>query len=422
MSIEKLNQNLPNADKIEDINDMVIEVNGKVEDGKFNKNEIDNIYSILPLDREYVREYSVGHTLATYTGWTHLKAETGYSIWKYTITDYTYDQYNQLFLDNKLLTFKGEAGSESADSFGIVYLYNGSTYVDDTTEAASEGGTQFDLMDATGEYLYLGDAATFTGAKFEFHTRGSYYTLKVEYYNGAWTEMTANTNDLSENTSDFESDGYISWTVPGDWTTNSVNSQTKYWIRISTTTVPTTMAKCYYLIPYNSVPALLARSSSQLTNEEWAWCSYGTSIYVTIRNDGNSSFEGDFFITSSSSATNKQNFFISNHEYKMNYKDLNYDPVLNKAIDYVVTGNEGVISVDASAGNKLITLPTAVGIEGKRITIKTKDIVSAGNVTIDTFSSETIDGAGTLVLTIDYSVVTLISDGSNWLILNKYVP
>ena len=79
----------------------------------------------------------------------------------------------------------------------------------------------------------------------------------------------------------------------------------------------------------------------------------------------------------------------------------------------------GTVLVDASGGAKTITLPTAVGIAGKIYSIKKTD--SAENtVTIATTSSQTIDGATTLLLRIQHETVVLQSNGANWEILAKY--
>lgn len=356
MSVEKINSGLPTTKKIDNLSDQIIEVNGKMESNKFDKNEIDILYTSLGISRKYLRNQSLGHTLLNYTNWTHLHSETGYSIWKYSPTNYKYNILNQLFLDDKILVNKGEANSESATSFDNVYLYNGdsgSEYIDNTSESSTEEGTEFSLMNSDSDYLYLGEASTFSGAKFEFQTRGSYYTLKTEYWNGSnWVELTENLNSLDDGTSNFESDGLISWVIPEDWATTTVNSVLKYWIRISTTTVPNTVAKAYYIIPGESVLALLALSSSDILYELWAWCSYGSSIYVTIRNSGTAAYEGNTFITSSSSSTNLQNFFIYNHEFKINYENstyvadtvsLNLDDLLDVSINSGITDGEALV-------------------------------------------------------------------------------
>jgi len=331
MAIYKINNNLPTTTKIETLNDMIIELYGLISQGKFDENEITALYDVLgsAYTRKFLRNVSLGHSLLTYSGWSHLIAETGYSIWKFSPTNYLYSILNNLYLDDRVLDNRGLATAESATTFDTVYLYDGSTYTDNTTEAGTDNGTEFSLMDATDNYLYLGSTATFLGIKFEFQTRGSNYTLKVEYYDGTsgindWVELTANTDSLSDATSNFESDGRISWELPEGWEENSVEGVSRYWIRISTTTVPVTVAEAYYIIPADSVVALLALSSSEILDEDWAWCTYVNDIYVTIRNSGQTAYEGDYYITSSSSSTNKQNFFVYNHELKADYQDSTF--------------------------------------------------------------------------------------------------
>lgn len=326
--IYKVNESLSTTEKIKQLNDMILELEGLIEKGRFNKNEITAIYTDLgsSYTRKFLRDQSLGHTLATYSGWSHVQAETGYSIWKFTPTTYTYSSLNRLYFDDKVLENRGEADSEAVTTFDKVFLYNGSTYIDDTTEAGSESGTAFSLMDATGEYLYVGLASTFTGVSFEFSNRGSGYTLHWEYWNGsAWSELDISGAIFSDDTSNFESDGRCYWDLPYNWNLGTVNSvANKYWIRVSTTSTPTTTATAYLVIPSNSVISLLELSSSETLEEDWAWCTYGNDIYVTIRNAGVAAYEGNAFITSSSTAINKQNFFISNHEYSTDYQDSTY--------------------------------------------------------------------------------------------------
>lgn len=96
-----------------------------------------------------------------------------------------------------------------------------------------------------------------------------------------------------------------------------------------------------------------------------------------------------------------------------------------KAINYAYTSvstnttldtTHNVISVDASGGAKTITLPTAVGISGRKYTIRKLD--SSGNaVTIDGNGTETINGALTKVLAAQYDVATIISNNANWVVV-----
>lgn len=334
MTISRINNNLQSSEKIRQLNEMILELNGMIQQAKFDKHEISAIYADGITDRKYLRDVELGHTLGTYSGWTHYRAEVGYSIWKFSPTNYAYDENNQLYLDNMIIENKGSASAESSQAFDYVLLYDSDLsgdggYLNHTPEASSEQGTSFATLEESGDYLYLGmSSAKFSGIKFEWQTRGSNLNLVIEYYNGAsgdgWQPLSANLNDLEDDTSNFESDGAITWNAPGDWETYAVANTTCYWIRISTSTTPVSVADAYLIIPNNSVVGLLALSSNEIIDETWKWCTYGSSIYVTLRNAGASAHEGDYYITSVSTEAYKQNFFCFNHVLKLDHKDSTY--------------------------------------------------------------------------------------------------
>ena len=333
MSITKLDKALPINDKIEDNNDMIILLNGKNAQAKFDKYELDALYSGSGLQRKFIRESSLSSSTGAnaWYRWKHIKAESGYSIWKFdSDLDYTYNSKNEMYFDNRLVTNKGAATAEDITAFDNIFTYDGS-YTDNTTEAATEGGTSFNLLAATTDYVYIGSSTQFSGIRFKFHVRGRNTTIKVEYSNGSsiWTTMSSLNNDLVDNISNFRRDGSITFTVPSNWNKDTVNSANVYWIRISTTTTPTTTAKAYAVLPYNSVATLLALSAAQVTNDEWAFCSYnitgtGARLYATFRNIGGSAYEGDFYVASTSTTTNKENFFRANHAIQVSYQNSDY--------------------------------------------------------------------------------------------------
>jgi hypothetical protein len=76
--------------------------------------------------------------------------------------------------------------------------------------------------------------------------------------------------------------------------------------------------------------------------------------------------------------------------------------------DYTVLTTDDYIRV-TNIGS-VITLFDAVGNEGLKIMIKN---VSGGNITIDTTSSQTIDGDLTIILS-NLEVLEVISNGVNW--------
>jgi hypothetical protein len=75
--------------------------------------------------------------------------------------------------------------------------------------------------------------------------------------------------------------------------------------------------------------------------------------------------------------------------------------------------------VACTAGSITITLPAvaSAGV-GRSITVKDRDgNAGSGDITIDGNAAEEIDGATTYVLNIDYQSVTLVNDGSAWMIV-----
>jgi hypothetical protein len=88
-------------------------------------------------------------------------------------------------------------------------------------------------------------------------------------------------------------------------------------------------------------------------------------------------------------------------------------------ITYPLTGinesysvGENDYLIDVTGNTITVTLPTAVGVNGKNYVIKNR---GTGVVTVATTSSQTIDGVNTKTLNNNDSI-EVISDGSNWII------
>jgi hypothetical protein len=84
-----------------------------------------------------------------------------------------------------------------------------------------------------------------------------------------------------------------------------------------------------------------------------------------------------------------------------------------KTANYTATSTDYFIFCDATSGNITITLPTAVGLAGKVYVIKKID-ASANTVTIDGAGSETLDGATTIVIGVQYTSYSIVSNNANW--------
>lgn len=84
--------------------------------------------------------------------------------------------------------------------------------------------------------------------------------------------------------------------------------------------------------------------------------------------------------------------------------------------DTTITNDYYMCNVDASGAAVTITLPTADSIAGQTFIIRKSDS-SANAVTIDGYSSETINGAATVAMTAQYTSYTIMSDGTNWMVV-----
>lgn len=72
-----------------------------------------------------------------------------------------------------------------------------------------------------------------------------------------------------------------------------------------------------------------------------------------------------------------------------------------------------VVTVDANGGARIISLPTSIGVSGKIYVIKKIDS-STNSVTINPYSTQTIDGSTTIVFDDQYDSIIIQSDGTNW--------
>ncbi|HEX7556524.1 MAG TPA: hypothetical protein VF338_07850 [Leptolinea sp.] len=89
--------------------------------------------------------------------------------------------------------------------------------------------------------------------------------------------------------------------------------------------------------------------------------------------------------------------------------------VVSKSASYSPGNADQVILCTA---DMTATLPSAIGIEGRQYTIK-RTYASGSGATIATSAAQTIDGATTYSLSGQWKYITVVSDGSNWLIIGN---
>jgi hypothetical protein len=89
---------------------------------------------------------------------------------------------------------------------------------------------------------------------------------------------------------------------------------------------------------------------------------------------------------------------------------------------YTVLSSDQVILCDCSSGAITVNLPASASNDGRLITIKKIDTSLANAVTIEGNLSETIDGELNTTLNTQYEKLEIVSDGSNWVITDRYIP
>lgn len=136
----------------------------------------------------------------------------------------------------------------------LFYLYDPEDltyyFYDKTSLREYSSTSQANLISRTNEYIYLGKSSTFSEVYFGITTAGSGYSLVVEYSSGVdgsgnvnqWSTLT-----VANNTSNFSTSGWIWWSIPNNWVSGKVNNIDRYWIRIRTTTTPSTVASCSFI-------------------------------------------------------------------------------------------------------------------------------------------------------------------------------
>lgn len=96
---------------------------------------------------------------------------------------------------------------------------------------------------------------------------------------------------------------------------------------------------------------------------------------------------------------------------KITKEQIEYTSIRLESGNYTILKTDEVIKCN---GTFSVTLPTAVGIEGKEYVIK---LISAGTTTILTDGSELIDGATSKTLSTTYNFIRVVSDNANWFII-----
>jgi hypothetical protein len=109
----------------------------------------------------------------------------------------------------------------------------------------------------------------------------------------------------------------------------------------------------------------------------------------------------------------------NNHEGRLITLEGSYVvpvPTYVNNTDYTVLTTDYLIYVTTGAVDRTMNLPDASTMTNKQITVVKVD-VGVGQVIIDGYTSQTINGNLTLRVASRYGFTNIISDGSNWIVL-----
>jgi hypothetical protein len=136
--------------------------------------------------------------------------------------------------------------------------------------------------------------------------------------------------------------------------------------------------------------------------------------YYLYRGGGQNVYGGVNFATVSGSVgiatTNPNSTLHCNGSFAL--------PIITKTANYTVSATDCVILGDASSGAITFTLPTASGIAGRLYEFVKIDN-SSNAITVKCNGSETINGSSSTNLSSQWQRLGIISNGSNWIVLNN---
>lgn len=120
--------------------------------------------------------------------------------------------------------------------------------------------------------------------------------------------------------------------------------------------------------------------------------------------------DGQYLKANSSTATGLEWASVSNNL-----------TIVSKTTTYTAVTTDDVILCDTSGGAWTLSLFAASGNSGKVLRIK-KTTNDFTQLTIDPNSTETIDGATTTTIDTQFETLVIICDGTNWRILERFIP
>lgn len=126
-----------------------------------------------------------------------------------------------------------------------VYPYTAAAFADATSAAqdTAEGDVDLAAVFATAgsDALYIGSKKPFRGVFFRIldAVSSATGTITVSYWSGAWEPITI-ADATTVNGKTLAAGGSVSWALPDDWQTRTLNSSSAlYWVKVTVSATPT---------------------------------------------------------------------------------------------------------------------------------------------------------------------------------------
>lgn len=157
-----------------------------------------------------------------------------------------------------------------------------------------------------------------------------------------------------------------------------------------------------------------------LTDNLYITTTTGPTRKTLAAYDDSSGATGDVYYRASGGAFTRLPIGATNQTLKVasglpSWGDITFN-TSTKTSNYTAATSDTVLLADAASGNVTITLPTASTASGYRFFVKRID-GSANSVSVQRSGSDTIDGVASQSLDVQYTSITIVSNGSNWFII-----
>jgi hypothetical protein len=150
-----------------------------------------------------------------------------------------------------------------------------------------------------------------------------------------------------------------------------------------------------------AVPLTVQSAAAQSANLQ-EWTDYSSAVIASIDTDGQISIDsirfGDGTVQSTAVSASTENYrTVTSNSY--------------------LSTNDGIVFVSCSGSTVELSLPSASGVGGTKITIKRKAGGGDNLVKILPSGSETLDSSNSHSMVYDNEAITLVSDNLNWFII-----